>query len=334
MSNRPTDTPPERALAPTDPKALPERYGARLLAHAWDEFLTKLRQEGTVSGVTGALMLLVTAGLYWYDYAPLLSLIPVFAYAAVLVLFFAYVLFRSPARLDEGRQGKIAGLNASMESLRTSVRELEAKHQSEMKALRRREKDVRRKIYGRFRRALAHYKDLLEPKIEILFGQEYPPEYPYIERTGGSTIYRIAIKNTGGSPLHGVMVKTDGFSIGYVVPNNAPVPYNDLPLRARHEPHPRALSISPGEKVYVNVVRANHDAKQLVELCHSIHEKRQTRVYEGIYHLTFRVTSPYSAPCERKATLKVSNDGHVYIRPDDGQPSGESVQNEGETPNS
>lgn len=178
------------------------------------------------------------------------------------------------------------------------------------------------------------FAEQLKPKLEILFGQEHPPEYPFIEQTGDATIYRIAIKNTSGSTLSGVVVKMDGFSIGYVVPNNVPVPYNDLPLRARHETHPRALSIPPGEKVYLNVVRANHDAKRLVELCQSIYEKRQTTVYEGIYRLTFRVTSPYSAPRERKATLKVSNDGHVYLRPGDGQPSTESVQNEGETPSS
>jgi hypothetical protein len=91
-------------------------------------------------------------------------------------------------------------------------------------------------------------KDLeeqLSPKLEILFGQEHPPEYPFIERTGESTIYRIGIENTGGSTLYGVVVKMDGFSIGYVVPNNVPVPYNDLPLRARHEPHPWALSMTP-----------------------------------------------------------------------------------------
>jgi hypothetical protein len=162
------------------------------------------------------------------------------------------------------------------------------------------------------------FAERLKPQLEILFGQEHPPEYPFIERTADATIYRIAIKNTGGSTLSGVVVKMDGFSIGYVVPNNVPVPYNDLPLRARHETHPRALSIPPGEKVYLNVVRANHDAKRLVELCHSIYEKRPTTVYEGIYHLTFRVTSPYSALRERKATLKVSNDGHVYLRPCDG----------------
>jgi len=165
-------------------------------------------------------------------------------------------------------------------------------------------------------------EEILQPKFEILFDTAFPPEYPFTERTGDYMIHRIGIKNIGGRTVYGVMVKMDGFTSGHV--------YNGLSLRAMHAQHLMAFSLDPSEEMYIDVVKTTLDAKQVVMLCQSIFEKRQTIVYEGSYHLTFRVTGSDAKSSDRKAILDVDSYGRVLIRPDDEQ----SVQKVDSTPSS
>jgi hypothetical protein len=161
-------------------------------------------------------------------------------------------------------------------------------------------------------------EEMLQPKFEILYGEAYP----FTEDTGEYKFHRIGLKNIGNSTVHGVAVKMDGFTSGRT--------YNSLPLRAMNVPPHTRFSIDPGATAYIDVVKTTLDAKQLVMLSLSIFETRQTIVYEGSYHLTFRATASDSRSCERKAILDVDSYGRVFIKPDDDQ----SVQKVGSTPSS
>jgi hypothetical protein len=98
-----------------------ERYYSRCFKQAWDDFRAKLQQEKTIGGVTGSIMLLITTGLFIWQIVPWVSLLPVGVLVTALLGYFIYVLFRAPAKLDDGRQSQINGLAARIIELSASA---------------------------------------------------------------------------------------------------------------------------------------------------------------------------------------------------------------------
>src|ERR1043166_2158376 len=128
---------PEAHLAPpTGP------YRTRWFSQAKDDFGAMLRRGATVGGITGIVVIVATGALFLGGFFPSVSLLPLVIFAAVLLCYFAYVLFRAPAKLDEGKQAEIDRLNATVKERNASIAALEselameAEHRArDMKAL-------------------------------------------------------------------------------------------------------------------------------------------------------------------------------------------------------
>jgi hypothetical protein len=119
--------------------------------------------------------------------------------AAIFVVHF----LRAPSKLDRERQSEIDGLNAAVRELRASAGELEAKHQSELKALKRREKEVRFKLYRRYRKILTGVSELLKPRVSIDYLADQP-SFIALKTVGRKhyRVIRVRVTNTGGAPLY------------------------------------------------------------------------------------------------------------------------------------
>lgn len=117
---------PTTTLTPDTENAPVESYSAKWVKKANNDFYAKVRQELTFSGVAGGIMLLISAGLFIAEYAPLISLIPIALFVVVALTYYVYVLFRAPAMLDASKQSEIAELKDEINRLgKEHARELD-----------------------------------------------------------------------------------------------------------------------------------------------------------------------------------------------------------------
>lgn len=107
-----------------------ECYGTRWLNQAWSDFIAKLKQEATFSGISGVIVMVTTVVLFFFLGTTLVTALPVVVFLALLLGYFAFVLFRAPAKLDAARQDEInalrqlEGIAADMEARDKLVDEL------------------------------------------------------------------------------------------------------------------------------------------------------------------------------------------------------------------
>lgn len=89
----------------------------------------KVKQELTISGVSGIIVIGLTIILFILGFTPLISILPFAVYAAAILLYFIYVLFRAPKVLDSKGQLEIEGLNTEIKRLENQIKEQEEAHQ-------------------------------------------------------------------------------------------------------------------------------------------------------------------------------------------------------------
>jgi hypothetical protein len=196
----PPNTPTEALQQETTPP-LEKSY----LRRRWDYATRQWREHQKVeliattigAGVAAFVIGSIAGGIVAGVGAAVLTFI--IALAAIFIVHF----LRAPAKLDNERRSEIIGLNVTVNELQASVRELEAKHHSEMKALKRKEKEVRYKLYRRYRKILTDVSELLKPRVSI----DYYPDQPsfFAHKTVGRKdyrIFRVKVTNIGGAPLY------------------------------------------------------------------------------------------------------------------------------------
>ena len=117
MSNDPSDMEAKQSLAPRSEEAIKprpdtspapastaapvERYYARCLEQAWGDFRMKLKEERTLGGIATISALVLTIVLFLCGVVPVVSLLPLIVFVAVLLGYIAFVLFRAPKKLTQ-----------------------------------------------------------------------------------------------------------------------------------------------------------------------------------------------------------------------------------------
>lgn len=275
------------------------------------------------AGVTALVVGSIASGLAAGVTAAVLTFI--ISLAAIFVVHF----LRAPARLDRERQAEIHGLNAAVKELQASAGQLEAKHQSELKALKKREKEIRFKLYRRYRKILTDVRELLEPRVSIDYFADQPSFFAL--KTVGRKDYRVIrvrVTNTGGAPLHNLRAQLK------LTTRHTSYENEDLTLKEeglpiirqiiyRHEQHvlpkPRtSFSLSRGESQFVNVAMQESENGKWgsVTLCLS-------RIGVDNYSNNVNPNEPVEfsivvlgdmSPCSRNFVLSLSDEGLMQMK--------------------
>lgn len=275
------------------------------------------------AGVTALVVGSIAGGLAAGVSAAVLTFI--ISLAAIFVVHF----LRAPARLDRERQSEIDGLNAAVNELQASAGELEAKHRSELKELKRKEKEIRFKLYRRYRKILTQVSELLEPRVSIDYLADQP-SFIALKTVGRKhyRVIRVRVTNTGGAPLYNLRAQLK------LTTRHTSYENEDLTLKEeglpiirqilyRHEqqalPKPRtSFNLSRGESQFVNVaMQENEDGKWgAVTLCLS-------RIGVDNYSNGVNPNDPVEfsivvlgdmSPCSRNFVLSLDDGGVLQMR--------------------
>ncbi|HEY0097325.1 MAG TPA: hypothetical protein VGB76_00105 [Pyrinomonadaceae bacterium] len=275
------------------------------------------------AGVTALVVGSIAGGLAAGVSAAVLTFI--ISLAAIFVVHF----LRAPSKLDSERQTEIDKLNAAVKDLRDSAGELEAKHQSELKALKKREKEIRFKLYRRYRKILTDVKELLEPQVSIDYIADQPSFIAL--KTGGRKHYRVIrvrVTNTGGAPLYNLRAQLK------LTTRHTSYDNEDLTLKEeglpiirqilyRHEQHvlPRpqtSFNLSRGESQFVDVaMQENEDGKWgTVTLCLSrIGVDNYSNIVNPSEPVEFSiVVLGDMSPCSRNFVLSLDDVGVLQMK--------------------
>jgi hypothetical protein len=108
---------PEISIMPVADTESIGSYRTRLYKQAWGDFKAMLKQEVTPSGIAGGITLLASLILLIAGVAPLLSVLPVALYVAILICFFVSYRLQAPAKLDVARQREITEQREQIKAL-------------------------------------------------------------------------------------------------------------------------------------------------------------------------------------------------------------------------
>jgi hypothetical protein len=157
--------PPDKDFAETKPapvgEAAPvERYATRWFSEAWGDLMAWLKLERSFSGITGLIMLLLSIVLLVVNGVTWTSVLPVGVSAAVLLVAFIILFFRSPAKLDSKKQAEI-------ERLSTEIRTLSAQLTTNAEG----HKEERTNLIASFREEIGGLKEK-EGKLVSIFAKQ------------------------------------------------------------------------------------------------------------------------------------------------------------------